>query len=865
MSTNICTIRILDEVYCVFVGLHPDHVGYFYEKYGVHAANYYFNPKFKLGSWDGKIRYFHKTGKTYVNLLEEIVPQVIGLGYKVRVDDQRTAVRVDPDPIDKDFFRDVKHPVTCEPWEMRGYQVDMVNTLVANGGGVGIAGTGAGKAETLDSLVLTTDGWVKMGDITTDHKVITPDNNEAAIVGIFPHENLEIFKVTFHDGTYVKCCGDHLWKVKRPKKLWRADTKWDVIDTLKIKEFIDLKNSKNRHIPGNISIPLCDPIEYRHVENNVLPIDPYVLGVILGDGNMTQPVTRITTTDDEIEKQLTEILHEIGIKLTPATYTKDVNIDYNLCKIHSYDRDVDTITHKLKKLGLHGCRSHEKFIPDIYKTSSIDDRWALVQGLMDTDGTAGKRNQSFCTTSEHLADDLQEVIQSLGGICTIMERNPTYTYNDEKREGKKAYDLHISVPTPKKLFRLTRKQERCRDLHGDGRIELVKRIKSVDLYSTEPAQCIMVDHPDHLYITDSFNVTHNTSMTAALAKIYENAANLRSIIIVPDKNLTDQTFREYQHFGLDVGEFSGDRKDMKHQHIVSTWQSLQNNPNFIQDFQVIIVDEAHGLRGNVLTKLLNEYGKDIPYRFGVTGTMPKAESDALAVKVAVGLVQYTIPAHELQEQGYLAKLQIDIIQHSINFKPQYQRYLEETDDPKPLTYRQFVDGYFPDYTNEKNYLQGHKERLEWIADYIKAKHELKRGNVLCLVNGVRFGKKLADLIPGAVFLSGKDKMKDRREVYQRFKDNDDVTVIATVQIASTGLDIPRIFNMISVDMGKSFVRTIQSIGRGLRKAADKDAVHFTDVCSDLKYSRKHLTERKKYYNEAKYSFKVHTVELASDN
>lgn len=497
MPTNACTVRILDEVYCVFVGLHPDHIGHFYEKYGVFSNNYYFNPKFKLGTWDGKIRYFHKTGKTYVTLLSEIIPLVIQLGYKVQLDDQRSTARVEPDFIDKDFFHHIPHPITDEPWEMRPYQLDMVNALIANGGGVGIAGTGAGK----------------------------------------------------------------------------------------------------------------------------------------------------------------------------------------------------------------------------------------------------------------------------------------------------------------------------------------------------------------------------TSMTAALAKAYENAAGFRSIIIVPDKNLTDQTVREYAYFGLDVGEFSGDRKEMKKQHVVSTWQSLQNNPNFIQEFQVIIVDEAHGLRGNVLTELLCKYGKDIPYRFGVTGTLPKGESDQLAVKTAVGTVQYTIPAHVLQDQGYLAKLQIDCFQHIIDFKKLYQEYLDDTDDPKPMTYRKFVDTYFPDYASEKRYLQGHKSRLEWIADYIIAKHELQRGNVLCLVDGVRFGKKLADAIPGAVFLSGKDKMKDRREVYHQFKDRNDVTLIATVQIASTGLDIPRIFNMISVDMGKSFIRVIQSIGRGLRLAQDKDAVHFTDICSDLKYSRKHLTERKKYYKEAKYPFNVAKVEL----
>lgn len=498
MSQAICTIRILDEAHCVFVGLHPDHIGHFYEKYGKYASNYYFNPKYKLGSWDGKIRYFHKTGKTYVTLLDEIVPQVIGLGYKIKVEDLRTAPKVDPEPIDKDFFAHINHPITDEPWEMRPYQVDMVNTLVASGGGTGIAGTGAGK----------------------------------------------------------------------------------------------------------------------------------------------------------------------------------------------------------------------------------------------------------------------------------------------------------------------------------------------------------------------------TSMTAALALIYEREANFRSIIIVPDKNLTTQTFSEYQLFGLDVGEYSGDNKDIQHQHIVSTWQALQNNKNFIQDFQVIIVDEAHGLRGNVLTDLLNEYGKDIPYRFGVTGTLPKGESDALAVLTAVGGVKYSIPAHLLQQQGYLAKLEISVVQHVIDLNEQYQEYLEEGSfEGKPKTYSQFRDEYLPDYTAEKSYLQAHNQRTEWIAEYIQAKHDLGRGNVLCLVNGVRFGKKLADMIPGAVFLSGKDKMKDRREVYRQFKDRNDVTVIATAQIASTGLDIPRIFNMISIDMGKSFVRTIQSIGRGLRLAHDKDSVHFTDICSDLKYSRRHLTERKKYYKEARYPFKVSKVSL----
>ena len=149
--------------------------------------------------------------------------------------------------------------------------------------------------------------------------------------------------------------------------------------------------------------------------------------------------------------------------------------------------------------------------------------------------------------------------------------------------------------------------------------------------------------------------------------------------------------------------------------------------------------------------------------------------------------------------------------------------------------------------------------MEWIKMYIEAKRDMGKGNVFCLVDGVNFGKKLAKLIPGAVFVHGKDKKKARKEVYQLFKDNDNLVVIATVHIASTGLNIKRIFNLMFIDVGKSFIRVIQTIGRGLRKAPDKDHVDVTDICTDLKYGKKHLRERVKFYNEAKYPHKKRKI------
>ena len=348
-----------------------------------------------------------------------------------------------------------------------------------------------------------------------------------------------------------------------------------------------------------------------------------------------------------------------------------------------------------------------------------------------------------------------------------------------------------------------------------------------------------------------------TIMNAALADIHGNA-DLKTITIVPSQDLIKQTKADFILWGLDAGEYSGDEKDINHTHVVSTWQALQNNPRIIQEFEVVIVDECHGLKGQVLTKLLNEYGKNIIYRYGLTGTLPKGQTDAMAVRIAVGNTVYEIPAHTLIEEGYLAKLKIDIFQLQENFKEQYQDYLAQNPE-KPKTYIQFKDAYFAEYTDEKRYCQTYKERVEWIAHLIEVKRDMQLGNVFCLVDGINFGKKLAKQIPGAIFVHGKDKQKARKEIYDLFKNNDDLVVIASVQIASTGLNIKRIFNLMLIDLGKSFIRIIQTIGRGLRMDKDKEFVSVSDVCSDLKYGKKHVRERVKYYKEAKYPYQKTVV------
>lgn len=352
-----------------------------------------------------------------------------------------------------------------------------------------------------------------------------------------------------------------------------------------------------------------------------------------------------------------------------------------------------------------------------------------------------------------------------------------------------------------------------------------------------------------------------TFMCAALVTAYNDLVG-KSVTIVPDQTLIRQTKRDYKNCGLDTGEYSGNEKSLQHKHIVSTWQALQHNPEIIHMFDMVIVDECHGLRGNVLQKMITDQAGKIPYRFGFTGTIPKDAIERMAVHLSVGPERFRIEAHELIEKKVLSTVQIDILQLEENLRDEYNKWCTEECIGKPPTYTVFKDEYFSDFSAEKSYIQRKQARAEWIANFIETKRNQTKGNVLCLVDNIPFGRKLANMIPDAIFVNGQDvkDAKKRQAVYDLFAVNDNLVVIATVHIAGTGLSINRIFNLITVDVGKSFIRVIQAIGRGLRMSEDKNHVSFTDICSDLKYGKKHLTERIKYYKEAKYPHTKFTKE-----
>jgi superfamily II DNA or RNA helicase len=238
---------------------------------------------------------------------------------------------------------------------------------------------------------------------------------------------------------------------------------------------------------------------------------------------------------------------------------------------------------------------------------------------------------------------------------------------------------------------------------------------------------------------------------------------------------------------------------------------------------------VHQAKAEVLKKLLTVNFSKSPIRWGLTGTIPKEKFEYESIRCSIGEVINHVTANQLQEKGILAQCHVNILQI--------------TDIRE-----------FRSYAEEYKYLVTDSERIDWLAD--KVKEIVKTGNTLVLVNRIDTGKMLIDRIKDSVFISGEVKTKDRKDEYDEVKTSDDKIIIATYGVAAVGINIPRIFNLVLVEPGKSFVRVIQSIGRGIRKAEDKDFVQIWDITSTCKYAKRHLTERKKFYKDAKYPFLV---------
>jgi superfamily II DNA or RNA helicase len=257
---------------------------------------------------------------------------------------------------------------------------------------------------------------------------------------------------------------------------------------------------------------------------------------------------------------------------------------------------------------------------------------------------------------------------------------------------------------------------------------------------------------------------------------------------------------------------------------------VEKNHNYIANG--LMVANCHQAKAEVLKNVLTGPFSHVPIRWGLTGTIPPEDYNAMSILCSIGPVVKQLAAKTLMDLGVLAKCHVNLVQ-----------MLDTVE--------------YEDFHSEYEYLVTNKSRLDWISSLIG--QTATTGNTLVLVNRIETGSELQKRVKGSVFVSGTTKTDVRKTAYLDMSDSDNKIIIATYGVASVGINIPRIFNLIIVEPGKSFIRVIQSIGRSIRIARDKDRVQIFDIASTCRFSAKHLNARKKFYRKAEYPYTLQKV------
>ena len=505
---------------------------------------------------------------------------------------------------------------------------------------------GLAKMESVDNRVFTPYGRKRIGDLKIDDKVIGSDGKDYNVTGIFPQGIKDLYRITFNDGCSILVGAEHLWTVSSNSSGENNKNRQNRYITLSTQQMLDkeltLKQKgygwnekrpyqfstyyKRKNGQAKWQIPIVKPIEFADNNNNPLPIDPYLLGLALGDGHIQNIAIKFTTHKDDFD----EMFGQFNIcesKLNP----KRPNVRCGAIYVDG-----------LKELKLNQTRSHTKFIPEIYKYSTVENRIALLQGLMDTDGHCQKPNKKrsaniysateYTTVSEQLANDMTELVHSLGGIVRTSSKIGSYKKNGVRHYCKKVYKLNIKLPNEFNPFKLSRK---ANSYNTPKKYKVGRYIKDIRLETQGKAVCISVDSPDQLYVTEHAIVTHNTS--SAIISSIETKVN--KILIVCPASLKLNWKKEIQildqesKIGIVDGSkwISGAKWTIVNYDILKNFHTVRDKRKKDQKlittildekFDIIIGDEAHYLKNTSAnrTKLFNDFSKNTQRLWLLTGT-----------------------------------------------------------------------------------------------------------------------------------------------------------------------------------------------------------------------------------------------------
>lgn len=330
------------------------------------------------------------------------------------------------------------------------------------------------------SRILTPTGWMKMGDIKVGDTICGTNGSTQTVIGVYPKGEKEIYKMVFANKRVVECCEDHLWSYTNPSGRVRTRT---------VKEM--MKDYKKPNNDGSYTFKYYVPNTVVEFAEQKLPLDPYLVGVLIGDGSISEA----RNTELNIGYKKKHIIDKLVLPEGISLNVSDVSSKncYRI-KIVGMDKDGRTIRKYLEEIGLQGKTTSDKFIPKMYLYNTVENRKKLLQGLIDTDGHVNKRGLfEFSTINEQLADDYCELMWGLGRITEKSLR--------ERKEGCGSF-------SNKPIYRM---YERSGYNRGVKLIDIIPTGEKTEM------QCIKVSNDDELYITDNYIVTHNTTSSVVLA------------------------------------------------------------------------------------------------------------------------------------------------------------------------------------------------------------------------------------------------------------------------------------------------------------------------------------------------------------
>lgn len=766
----------------------PDITKALHKLYSFYVNGYQYSTAYKKKRWDGKKSYFNKNGSFKTGLLERI---------KKDLEKIEAVYTIEESKYDIPELRYINN------FDYYPYQQKAIEYILQNKRGIINSPTGCHAKGT--KVLLYSGKFKNIEDIKINDILMGPDSTQRIVKKLFTGRET-MYDIIPISGEKFRVNESHILSLVKTKE-YKNDK--NTILNISVKDYLQLSKWK-KHL---YKLYHSDTITFNNKENTLF--DPYLLGLLIGDGSIINSVS-LTTIDDEIVNYISEVSNKYKLK------TRKSKISYYLS---GSSGKKNPITEELRKLKLFGCNSGNKFIPQEYKTSSISNRLMLLAGLIDTDGYYSPNGEiDYITKSKVLADDIKFICQSLGFKVYLREKI-CKCKNSKNNHSELYYRISINGNLDIIPCKVTRKKPKPRKniknhLYTGFKIE---KVGEEDYFGFELDK-------DHLYIIDDFFVTHNSGKTLILAGLVKSLQPKKMVILFYEKGILNQTYKfltedcKLDNIGVNSGEgyIYGDV-------MLTTVQSIEKIlDTHLYDAEVLMADEVHQLGNGDITVAAIQAFPNAYYRIGFTGTL-QSESDIhprLTLEGAFGPEIKTRTTSELIEDGKLTKPIIQIIRNEPI----------ESDLTYPEIYEDFIVNNVERNTKIKN-----------IVDFIR---KTKSGaKILILTKNLLHVSNLRNLIEDSYTIEGKDAISDRYNIISKFRDKYKSTVLIGTNVMQTGINIEEITHLINARGLKGEIPTIQGLGRALRVSENKEVVYIYDFYDNVKYLEDHSKSRINHYEE----------------